>query len=192
MRESVAAEAARKATVVTDNEAADMVTRVTVDSKVGKDTVDMETRDTVDRDMADSKVDGVNMKDMVNSVVNKDTADSKADGARVDRVTEVSKVDGDNTKGMVNSVDMDNRSTADTDNNMKVNMVQTGTMAGAGMMKMKTSPACRDVTRAGRKKIMMKVLMKTMTIMVCKAGMERKKKMNMMKTRMKMKMTTAK
>jgi hypothetical protein len=90
---------------------------------------------------------------------------------------------------MANNVDMDNRNTADMDSNMKVSMVQTGTMAEADIMKMRMNPVCRDVTRVDRKKIMMKITMKTTTIMACKAGMVRKK-MNMMKT--KMKMTTGK
>jgi hypothetical protein len=184
----VAAGAARKAAVVTDNKAADMVTRVTADSRV-----DMVSKGTVvDRDMADSKVDGANTKDMVNSVDmdNRDMVDKKVDGdSKVDRDTEVSKADGDKTKDMVNSVDMDNRSTADMASNMKVSMVQTGTMAGADTTTMKMNPACRDATRVRRKKIMKKTMMKMMTIMECRASMERKKKRIMMKTRMKM--TTA-
>jgi hypothetical protein len=195
MKESVAAGAARKAAVVTDNKEANTATRDTVDSRVGKDMVDMANRDTVDtrvdKVMADSKVDGVNTKDMVNSVVmdSKVTEVSKVDGVnKVDRDMADSKADGDNMKGMVNNVvDMDNKSTADTGSNMKVNMVQTGIMAEADMMKMKMNPACRGVTRVNRKKIMMKNTTKMMmTIMVCKASMERKKMMNMMKTRMKM------
>jgi hypothetical protein len=185
------------------------VTRDMVGSNVVRDTADMVNKDTevtenpADRVMADSKEDGDNTKDMVNSVdmdskvteVNKvvrGTVDMVNKGSEVTEDPVVkdmadSKADGANTKDMVNNVDMDNRNTADMDSNMKVNMVQTGTMAEADIMKMKMNPACRDVTRVGRKKIMMKIMMKTMTIMACKAGMERKK-MNMMKT----KMTTAK
>jgi hypothetical protein len=123
---------------------------------------------------------------------------SKVDGAnrvardmeaiRADKDMEVSKADGANTKEVVNSAVMDNRNTADLASNMKANTVQTGTMAEVDIVKMKMNPACRDVTRADRKKIMT-IMMKTKTIMVCRAGMERKK-MNMMMT--KMKMTTGK
>jgi hypothetical protein len=177
-----------------DNKA-DMAIRDTVGSSVNKDMVDSNvvrdtadmvnkategTEDPVDKDMADSKVDGDNTKDMVNSV----DLDSKVTEVnKVDKNMEVSKADGTNTKDMVNKVvDMDNKSTADMDSNMKVSMVQTETMEEADIMKMKMNPACRDVTRVDRKKIMMKIMMKTMTIMECKGSMERKKmKMNMMK-----------
>jgi hypothetical protein len=124
-----------------------------------------------------SKVDGVNTKDMVNSV---DMGSKVTEVNKVDRDMEVSKADGANTKDMASNVDMDNRNTADMDNNMKVSMVQTETMVEPDIMKMKMNPACRDVTRVDRKKIMMKIMMKTMTIMECKGSMERKK-MNMMK-----------
>jgi hypothetical protein len=86
---------------------------------------------------------------------------------------------------VVSSVVMDNRSTADMASNMKVNMVQTETMAGADIVKMKMKVACREVSRADRKKITMTIIMMTMTIMVCMAGME-KKMTNMRMTRMKM------
>ena len=203
----------------TDNKEADMVTRDLVDSRVDKDMVDSkvdmvnkdagskaDNKDTVDKVMADSKADGDNTKDMVSKdadskadnkdPVGKVMADSKADGGnKVDRDMEVSKADGANTKVMEdNREDTANRSTADMDSNMKANMVKTGTMAGVAIMKMKMNPGCRDVTRVGKKKIMMKNTMKMriMTIMVCKASMVRKKKMNMMKTKMKMKTTTGK
>jgi hypothetical protein len=180
-----------------------------VDNKVVRDTADMVNKDTevtedpADRGMADSKEDGDNMKDMANSVDmdSKVTEVSKVDGVntkdmvnsvdmgskvtevnKVDRDMEVNKADGANTKDMASNVDMDNRNTADMDSNTKVSMVQTETTVEPDIMKMKTNPACRDVTRVGRKKVMMKIMMKTMTIMACRDGME-KKKMNMMKTK---------
>jgi len=197
MKETVADRAHREATADMANKEADMVTRDMVNSKVDEDTVGnkvvMVNKDTAGnragKDMADSKADGDNMKIMANSVdmANKIMEDSKVDGVnKVDKDMEVNKADGDNTKGMVNSVDTANRSTADMDKNMKANMVKTETMAEADMMKRKMNPGCRDVTGVGKKKIMMKNMMKMRmrTIMECKVGMERK--MNMMKTKMKM------
>jgi hypothetical protein len=210
MKKTVAAGATREATVVMDNKVGDMVTRDTEVNKVDRDTeinrVDKDmVGNNVDRDMVvDNKV-VRDMADMVNKdtevtevQVDRDMADSKADGVnrvardmeaiRADKDMEVSKADGANTKEVVNSAVMDNRNTADLASNMKANTVQTGTMAEVDIVKMKMNPACRDVTRADRKKIMT-IMMKTKTIMVCRAGMERKK-MNMMMT--KMKMTTGK
>ena len=164
--------------------------------------------DMVTRDMGDSKADGDSMKNMVNSVdtdnrdmeevnrvdLDRDTEVSKVEEVnRVDRDMEVSRADGDSRKGMVNNVDMDNRSTADLDSNMKASMVRE-VMAGVAMMKMKMNPACRDVTGVGKKNMMKKILMKTMmkmmTSMVCKASMEKRKKSIMMKTKMKRMKTT--
>jgi hypothetical protein len=108
--------------------------------------------------------------------VDRDIADSKADGVNTKDMV---------NKAMVNNVDMDNRNTVDMVSNMKVSMVQIGTMAEADIVKMKMNPACRDVTRADRIRIMMKTMMKMMTIMACRADTE-KKMMIMMKTRMKM------
>jgi hypothetical protein len=125
----------------------------------------------VSRDL-DNKVD-MGIKDS-------EVMDSRVD---MDRDTEDSKADGDNMKDMAdNRVDTDNKSTAAMDSNMKVNMVQTGTMAKDDMMTMMNS-GCRDVTRVGRKKNLMKIMMKMrmMTIMVCRASMAKKKTMSLMK-----------
>jgi hypothetical protein len=213
MKKTVAAGATREATVVMDNKVGDMVTRDMVDNRVtrdmdssvevanmkvmvnnvDKDMVDSKvvrvmadmvnkgTEDTADREIADSKVDGVNTKAMVNSVdlanrVDRDMADSKADGVNTKVMA---------NKAMVNNVVTDNRNTVAMASNMKVNMVPIGTMAEADIVKMKMNPACRDVTRADRIRIMMKTMMKMMTIMACRDGME-KKMMITMKTRMKM------
>ena len=177
MKETVAAQAHKEVTADTDNKEADMVNK-DMDNKVDmaiKDMVVMVNKDSVnssvDKIMEASKADGGNMKDMVNSadmdnkdmdnkedmaikdtvdMVNKDTVDT-ADNS-VDKVMEASKADGDNGKNIVNSADLDNKNTVDMDSNMKVNMVQTGTMANEDMMTT-MNPGCRADTGVGRRRI---------------------------------------
>ena len=184
---AVAAPAHKEVTAAMDNKEADMVTWDMVDGKVvNKDTVNMVNRnmeDTVDKAIEDSKADGDSKvgKVMVNNVVmdKKDTEvvmDNKAD-----KDTEDNKVVGGNKRIMANSEDQENCSTVGMDSNMRASTVKTATMAEEDMVTMKMNPGCRHVTRVGKKKIMMTILMKMKTIMECRAGMKKTTKMNMIR-----------